>query len=76
MSVFPLAVICWPLACGCGISWSCSLVSRDEAQILSINLPVFLWLFLLLPQVGLWSVVVAFPGRDHSFSLLGPDFNY
>ena len=43
----------------CGISRSFSLVSLDKAHIFIIDLPVFLWLFLLLPQVGMLSVIVA-----------------
>ena len=46
------------MVCDCGISWSCSLVALDEAHILIINLPVFLWLFVLMSYVGLWSMVV------------------
>ena len=46
------------MVCDYGIFWSFSLVSLDEAHILIINLPVFLWLFVLMSYVGLWSMVV------------------
>ena len=71
---FPLAVIGWSVVCDCGFSWSCSLVALDEAHILIINLPVFLWLFLLLSQVGIWSMIVAFPGRAHLLLSMRPIF--
>ena len=54
----PLAATGWSVVYDCGIPWSCSLVSLDEAHILIINSPVFMWLFLLLPQL-LCSVIVA-----------------
>ena len=58
----------------CGNPRSCSLVSVDEAHILIINLPLFLWVLLLLPQVGLWSMIVAFPGRAHLYLSTRPIF--
>ena len=58
----------------CGIYWSFSLVSLDDARILIINLPVFLLIFLLLPQVGLRSMTVVFPGRAHLFLSMMPIF--
>ena len=70
---------CWlGLVCGMWLwhTWSCSLVSLDEAHILNINLPVFLWLFLLLTQVGLWSMIETFPVVLMCFSRRGPYFNY
>ena len=71
---FPLAAVCWSSVYDCGISWSCTLVSLDEVYILIINLPMFLWLFLLLPYVGLRSMIVAFPGRAHLFLSMRPIF--
>ena len=71
---FPFATTDWSVVCDCGIFLSFSLVSLDEAHILIINLPVVLWLFLLLPRVGLWSVIVAFPGRAYLFLSTRPIF--
>ena len=64
---FPFAATGWSVICDCGISWSFSLVSLDGAHILNINLPLFLWRFLLITQVSLWSVILVFPGRSHLF---------
>ena len=70
--VFPLAATGWSAVCDCGISWSCSLVSLDEAHILISNSLVLLWLFLLMTKVGLWSMIVVFPGRAHLVLSMGP----
>ena len=69
---FPLVVTGWSLVNDCSISWSSTLVSLDEAHILIINLSVILWLFLLLSYVGLWSVIMAFPGLAHLFLSIRP----
>ena len=78
-----LSVQGWSVVCDCGISWSYSLVFcnhlvRGKESWLLYFKSIFLLLYgclgpglcLVAPYVGLWSVIVAFPGHTHLLFIL------